>query len=235
MTESIVWKFFSYINEELNEITCNLCSKKYRSKSKPFPTSSALRHMRSKHSSDYLQYSEKKSNINQNLVNKCSFQKNSINSKIIQIIVEQQLPLNFVESESFRSLLSSFSEDFVPVSTENLQNQVIDTYHYNKKKIFLNLSNSSLSISITTNIWTSVSGQIYAGIIAHYITSKFELNTFCLDVVPLFQSHSSQNLKSQIFDTLKDISPVPIFSVTTGNYILLLKIKFYLKIMQLIF
>ena len=58
--------------------------------------------------------------------------------------------------------------------------------------------------SATTDMWTSAANDSYMTITIHFISSDWELNSFCLETVPLFTDHTGQNIADAILDILEN-------------------------------
>ena len=54
----------------------------------------------------------------------------------------------------------------------------------------------------TTDLWTSSAKHPYLSFTVHLITNDWELKSFCLDTVPLFEDHTGQNLEGAIQEIL---------------------------------
>ena len=53
----------------------------------------------------------------------------------------------------------------------------------------------------TTDLWTSAADHPYLSLTVHFISTSWELKSYCLDTVPLLIDHTGQN----ITETLKDV------------------------------
>ena len=54
--------------------------------------------------------------------------------------------------------------------------------------------------SATTDFWTSQANHPYLSYIIHFVDKEWDLITFCLETVPLFEDHSGENLVEAISD-----------------------------------
>ena len=61
---------------------------------------------------------------------------------------------------------------------------------------------SSLSFSGTTDLWTSTAGDPYFTYTCHYITSQWEMQSFCLQTHYIPQDHTGENIKEALSATL---------------------------------
>lgn len=46
--------------------------------------------------------------------------------------------------------------------------------------------------SASTDLWTSCSNHSYPSFTIHFLTKDWELKSYCLDTVPLFEEHWSE-------------------------------------------
>ena len=82
-----------------------------------------------------------------------------------------------------------FSQTEIPM----LYAQVMETVKQN----FQHAQN----FAATTDLWTSAADHPYLSLTVHFITTKWDLKSYCLDTVPLLSDHTDQN----IAETLKDV------------------------------
>ena len=54
--------------------------------------------------------------------------------------------------------------------------------------------------SASTDLWTSCSNHPYLSFTIHFLTKDWELKSYCLDTVPLFEDHTGQNLANDLQD-----------------------------------
>ena len=54
--------------------------------------------------------------------------------------------------------------------------------------------------SATADFWTSQANHPYSSYTIHFVDKEWNLITFCLETVPLFEDHSGENLAEAISD-----------------------------------
>lgn len=58
------------------------------------------------------------------------------------------------------------------------------------------VQNAQYSSASITDLWTSCSNHSYLSFTIHFLTKDWEMKSYCLDTVPLFEDHTGQNLAS---------------------------------------
>ena len=58
------------------------------------------------------------------------------------------------------------------------------------------------SFSATTDLWTSAATEPYMTLTVHFIDKTWNLQSFCLDTVPIFSDHTGQNITDAVMDIL---------------------------------
>ena len=71
----------------------------------------------------------------------------------------------------------------------------------------------------TTDLWTSCSSHPYLSYTVHFIDDDWQLQSFCLDTVPLFEDHTGQNIAEAILDICENwgLSRDNLVATTTDN------------------
>jgi hypothetical protein len=57
-------------------------------------------------------------------------------------------------------------------------------------------------VTATTDLWTSSAKHPYLSFTVHFITNDWDMRSYCLDTVPLFEDHTGQNLAEAVQDIL---------------------------------
>ena len=54
--------------------------------------------------------------------------------------------------------------------------------------------------SATTDVWTSAATEPYMMLTIHFIDKTWNLQSLCLDTVPMFADHTGQNIADAVLD-----------------------------------
>ena len=75
--------------------------------------------------------------------------------KIATLVVKHELPLNFVEYDTFRDLMSYANPLVKNLSRNTLKSEIFKLYQAEKAKAMVLLENNDSRVAITTNMWTA--------------------------------------------------------------------------------
>lgn len=92
-----------------------------------------------------------------------------VREMILTLVMKHELPLNFVEYEAFRKLLLYLYPRYNPISRGTLLNYIQKMFKKEKSNIREAMNNAAGRISLTTNLWTSISNDGYLSVTSHYI------------------------------------------------------------------
>jgi len=73
--------------------------------------------------------------------------------------------------------------------------------------------------SATTDLWTSRATHPYLSYTVHFIDRNWELKSFCLESIPLFEDHTGANIGESIVDITSNwrLSTEKLVTTTTDN------------------
>ena len=71
-----------------------------------------------------------------------------------------------------------------------------------KTKIVIPKLEEATHLSVTTDMWTSNSNNLFVSFTVHFIDSAWHLQSLCLDTAPLFSDHTGQNIAEAFQDVL---------------------------------
>ena len=71
----------------------------------------------------------------------------------------------------------------------------------------------------TTDLWTTCNSHPYLSYTVHFIDDDWQLQSLCLDTVPLFENHTGENIAETILDILENwgLSRDNLVAITTDN------------------
>jgi hypothetical protein len=71
----------------------------------------------------------------------------------------------------------------------------------------------------TTDLGTSSAKHPYLSFTVHFITNDWDMRSYCLDTVPLFEDHTGQNLAEAVQDILAnwELTSERLVCTTTDN------------------
>ncbi|KAL0217006.1 hypothetical protein RCL1_007489 [Eukaryota sp. TZLM3-RCL] len=123
----------------------------------------------------------------------------------VQLIVEETLPLNLVESK----------KNFKLVCRKTLSKRISETYERIFQQVKYTLS--SESVSFTTDICTSINATPFISLTAHYITDEFTMMSVVIDCRPFGHPHNTARISYILQIMLNEIEVAQEVAFTTDN------------------
>ena len=152
---SDVWKYFVKL-KEARKAECKLCLKKlayHRG------TSNLCEHLLKVHPLNY----QTPSSAHQLSINNCLKLKlcsqaraKAITEKIVRMIILDIRPIHIVECPGFGDMVSVLEHGYVMPSRKTVKSLIFHLYEESKFKIINLLATTSTSVSLTTDIWTTL-------------------------------------------------------------------------------
>ena len=143
---------------------------------------------------------------------------NELRQFLTDWIIEDLQPLYVVQSPSFRRLISELDPAFIMPDEKGIKKIIFSAYNFTLPTLIEKIKVDAKSISLTTDMWTSRSGQGYIGVTCSYIDSKFNLHEITLTVNYVRYPHTAQHIAEsleEIFEKWKLREKV--FTITTDN------------------
>lgn len=122
-----------------------------------------------------------------------------ITKLIAEMICLDLQPFSIVENKGFRNLLSHLEPRFTIPCRKILANKIIPEMYFEISKSIKEEMKGVQYVALTTDMWTSISGNDYMALTCHYFSPNckqfLEIQHKCLEVVPFPEvSHTAQNL-----------------------------------------
>ena len=129
----------------------------------------------------------------------CSDQRqDKITDMLADIIAEHLLPLQFVESKSKSLRCLAFVEpNYKPPCRQTMTARMMwkDSL---AAKVKTEMAEQAEALSITTDIWTSVTNEAYMSFTATYITPQWTVKNVVLDCAVMHKRHKLDNNASEL-------------------------------------
>ena len=98
--------------------------------------------------------------------------------KIATLVVKHELPLNFVEYEAFRDLMSYVNPLVNNLSRNTLKSEILKLYQAEKAKAMALLENNDSRVAITTDMWTASNQKKgYMVVTGHFVDKSWRLQS----------------------------------------------------------
>ena len=80
------------------------------------------------------------------------------------------------------------------------------------------LKNLLTKVSLTTDVWTSITNQAYLGVTIHYIDDEWNMQHFLLDLIHFEHHHTGVRTKEKLLQLIDEMNlNGKILSLTTDN------------------
>jgi hypothetical protein len=202
---SKIWEYFERISEEEgdninNYITCNLCQLRLSANNS---TTTLERHLRSKHKTDYDKY---KSNSETKQLGYWNTELLQEKHKLfINWIITDQQPFTVVENKNFRKFLSSIQPRYKLPSRHTVKSMIMNKFKDAQKQINNYLQLSTSKISLTMDMWTSITSLGILAITIHLIKDNWQFDHFVLDVLYIPSPHNATAIKNAIVEVVTEL------------------------------
>jgi len=193
-TTSAVWNFMYKQYNSLNEvigIVCNLCEKKYAKKTSTRPL---MDHLIKEHNDiiTIKNQSQRPYDKDDNRrIKECT-------DAVINFIIGFQMPFSVVGNIWFKELCNVFDSRYTLPTCQSLQNQIHQIFEDRRNLIAKELSELTVKVSLTADIWTSITNQAYLGVTIHYINNNWKLCHYLLDLIHLEHQHTAMRIKEKL-------------------------------------
>ncbi|KAH9763675.1 BED-type domain-containing protein [Citrus sinensis] len=125
--------------------------------------------------------------------------------KIATLVVKHELPLNFLEYEAFRDLMSYANHLQKTLSRNTLKSEILKLYQAEKAKAMALLENNDSRVAITTDMWTANNQKKgYMVVTRHFLDKSWPLQSRILRFIYLPAPHTAEFLSEAFFKCMLD-------------------------------
>ncbi|XP_062872093.1 zinc finger BED domain-containing protein 4-like [Trichomycterus rosablanca] len=177
---SPVWEHFELFAQ--NKVRCLLCHKELTYSNN---TSSMIRHYRAIH--DHAQSAASGPDTSQNS------RKKIVDDALVNMVIKDSQPFSIVEDVGFKELIHVLEPTYVLPTRQALKAMVDKQYEEAKEKAKKTLQ-KVMSVSLTSDMWTSINMEAYLAVTCHFIDEEDQLGTILLGVEHFPSTHTAENL-----------------------------------------
>ena len=136
---------------------------------------------------------------------------------LAHLVIGQNLPLSFVESERFKSFAATLDSRWITPGKAKLKNLLDDAFERLSTCLKHDLQKAA-HISLTMDLWTAGSREGYLGVTGAWIDNRFQMNNAVLAFSQVVYPHTGEVIGARINEISKfwNIED-KIFSITTDN------------------
>ena len=112
-----------------------------------------------------------------------------IDSNLLNMMIDSFMPLKFIEHESFRIFCKSLETKYHLPKVKKLAGQVTKRYETMRCQLEQEMKGIDSTV-LTHNSWSTVDGQCYINVLAHYITDDWKLTSVTLTTCAIDQEET---------------------------------------------
>ena len=129
----------------------------------------------------------------------CSKQAKEMNKAIGYFLAKDMQSYHTVERQDFKSMVSKLNPKY---SRKHFYEKEIPSLYASVKSDISSEFEKMTFYSATTDLWTSRATHPYLSYTIHFVNENWELQSFCLETVPLFDDHTGDNIMASINDIM---------------------------------
>ena len=136
---------------------------------------------------------------------------------LVKLIVSQDLPFTFTESQEFNDYVHSLRPEVKIYSGDTNRSDIDKLFEKEKEKVKTRLLNAPGKMSFTLDCWTSSSCLPFMGITCHFIDRMWNLNEIVIGFKLLEGPHTGSNLADVFEQTMTEFSIDKAFAITSDS------------------
>ena len=107
-------------------------------------------------------------------------------------------PLNIVRSESFRKLIKELDPAFIVPDVKLIKQIIHKSYNHTFPLIKKFLHDNSISVCLTTDMWTAKNRQGFLGVTCFFLDKNFVIQEVILTVEYVRYPHTAENISDAL-------------------------------------
>ncbi|KAL1188280.1 putative AC transposase [Cardamine amara subsp. amara] len=217
---SKVWKHFTRTVADYNQCNCHYCGQLFNCDSASVGTSSMRDHisrcslykMSLDGNSQKVLASDSSCNITA-----IKYDPKLFSRSINEMIVLNELPFSFVESEGFRRFCFNVVLVYKHISRRTATKEIAAMYFQQKTCLKRLLMDDNTRVSLTTDIWTApTTSYSYMVVTVHWIDANWQLQKRIISFRPIID-HRGATIAAQLLECLDEWGIKKIFTITVDN------------------
>lgn len=118
---------------------------------------------------------------------------------MVNWIIFDTRPLNIAQSDSFRKFIKELDPAFKIPSVKSIKQTIQEAYNYTLPLIQQFIENNSISVSLTTDMWTGRNRQGFLGVTCSFLDKNFTIHEIILTVEYIRYPHTAENISDALF------------------------------------
>ncbi|KAK9213724.1 hypothetical protein WN944_005709 [Citrus x changshan-huyou] len=216
---SPVWQHFTRVPNDHTKCKCNYCGQEFECGTVGYGTSTLRTHNRER-CQKFKDLQKNQTILTQDVgsdeVVARGFSQEACRRATVKMIVLDELPFFVVENAGFRHFYSVVTPRYLLPSRRTISMDTLEMYLEEKVKLKSLLAGNKQRVSLTTDIWTSITTASYMVITAHFIDRDWNLHRKIISFNTV-NDHSSETIGKQLEKCLIDWGIERVFTVSVDN------------------
>jgi hypothetical protein len=137
---------------------------------------------------------------------------------LVNWIIFDSRPLNIVQSESFHKFIKELDPAFTIPDTRLIKQTIQNAYNNTFPLIQEFVDNNSISVNLTTDMWTGRNRQGFLGVTCSFLDKSFIIHEVILTIEYLRYPHTAQNISDALLVILDEWGlREKVHTITTDN------------------
>jgi hAT family C-terminal dimerisation region/Domain of unknown function (DUF4413) len=221
-TVSPIWKFFTRkekIEKDQNDdeqiikyIHCNIGECHLSANNS---TTTLERHLKAKHHSTYTQLYQL---IDENVEPWSTEEQKERHTFLVNWVAIDQQPFTLVENQSFQKFMLAVQPRYKLPSRHTLKEMVISKFKTSRVEICNYLQLLTSKISLTMDMWTSISALGILAVTIHFINDNWKFEHFVLDIMYIPSPHDALAIKNAVLEIVNEFQVTnQLIGITSDN------------------
>jgi hypothetical protein len=117
--------------------------------------------------------------------------------QLIKLIASDYLPFSLVENEHFKEFVKMLNPSYILPSRKTASQSLLHQVYTRLVEAVKGEIATATAVTVTTDSWTSVSGDCYLALTVHFINDECELRSFLLECFQYNEKHTAENLAAE--------------------------------------
>lgn len=129
--------------------------------------------------------------------------KRDLDDALVNFIVKDSQPFSVVEDVGFKELVAKLDPTYTLPTRKAVKNMVEAKYEEEKEKAKAELQGVE-TVSLTSDMWTSINMDAYLAVTCHFINKKDQLSMLLLGTKPFPRTHTAAHIAEEIASLMAD-------------------------------
>jgi hypothetical protein len=111
-------------------------------------------------------------------------------------------PLATITNPAYKEKMAQFDPSFVVPGEQKIKTMIVKSYQYNYENLKNILKETAITVSLTTNLWSSRAKHGYLGVTAAWITPDFNVKDIMLEIKYAPSPHTANAVAELLYECI---------------------------------